>query len=78
MRLKRRDFLKSTLVSASLAAAPVFAFAETKLSVVATTGMIADAARQVGGDLVNVKIGDTVMMKYTALHLIVIELRSCP
>ncbi len=55
MRLKRRDFLKSTLVSASLAAAPVFAFAETKLSIVATTGMIADAARQVGGDLVNVK-----------------------
>ncbi|WP_317056148.1 metal ABC transporter solute-binding protein, Zn/Mn family [Roseovarius rhodophyticola] len=55
MRLKRRDFLKSTLVSASLAAAPAFAFAETKLSVVATTGMIADAARQVGGDLVNVK-----------------------
>ncbi|WP_338549913.1 metal ABC transporter solute-binding protein, Zn/Mn family [Roseovarius phycicola] len=55
MRLKRRDFLKSTLVSASLAAAPIFAFAETKLSVVATTGMIADAALQVGGDLVNVK-----------------------
>ncbi|MEL7257044.1 MAG: zinc ABC transporter substrate-binding protein [Pseudomonadota bacterium] len=55
MRLKRRDFLKGTLATATLAAAPSVAFAETKLSVVATTGMIADAARLVGGDLVTVK-----------------------
>lgn len=34
---------------------PVMAFAGAPLKVVATTGMIADAARQVGGDLVEVR-----------------------
>ncbi|WP_028033066.1 metal ABC transporter solute-binding protein, Zn/Mn family [Chelativorans sp. J32] len=39
-----------------LALAPVFpSMAQEKLKVVATTGMIADAARQVGGDLVDVQ-----------------------
>ena len=47
--LSRRTFLAAT---AGTLAFP--AFAASKLSVVATTGMIADAARQVGGDLVEV------------------------
>ncbi len=52
-RLTRRHFLAST---AALAVTPSFATAQTaKLNVVATTGMIADAARAVGGDLVDVK-----------------------
>lgn len=48
----RRSFL---MVLALIAAAPVAALAQQPLKVVATTGMIADAARQVGGDLVEVK-----------------------
>nr|WP_242648590.1 zinc ABC transporter substrate-binding protein [Cognatishimia maritima] len=40
-------------VAAAIVAAPVYA--AEKLSVVATTGMIADAVRQVGGDLVDVR-----------------------
>ncbi|KUJ73647.1 manganese transporter [Ruegeria marisrubri] len=48
----RRSFL---MVLALVAAAPMAALAQQPLKVVATTGMIADAARQVGGDLVEVK-----------------------
>ena len=48
-----------TLAAISMAFALVFSgsvgAAENRLKVVATTGMIADAARQVGGDLVDVK-----------------------
>ncbi len=51
--LTRRHFLAST---AALAVTPSFATAQAaKLNIVATTGMIADAARAVGGDLVEVK-----------------------
>lgn len=42
------------LIAAAAFAAPA-AFANERVSVVATTGMIADAARQVGGDLVDVR-----------------------
>ncbi len=48
----RRSFLA---VLAFAAALPVAAWAEAPLKVVATTGMIADAARQIGGDQVEVK-----------------------
>lgn len=48
--------LRRTLVLASvLLALPLSAWAQDPLKVVATTGMIADAARQVGGDQVEVK-----------------------
>ncbi|WP_121629211.1 metal ABC transporter solute-binding protein, Zn/Mn family [Tropicibacter alexandrii] len=47
----RRSFLTGAL-AAPLLARP--AFAQTRLNVVATTGMIADAARAIGGDLVEV------------------------
>lgn len=50
MRFSRRIFVS---LAAAVLAAPVFA--AEKLDVVATTGMIADAARQVGGDLVDVR-----------------------
>lgn len=53
MRLSRRDVILTSLSAAALVATPLRA-ADTELSVVATTGMIADAARQVGGDLVTV------------------------
>lgn len=42
------------LAAAALALCATTATAQDRLSVVATTGMIADAARQVGGDLVDV------------------------
>ncbi len=48
----RRSFLA---VMAFAAALPLAAWAEAPLKVVATTGMIADAARQIGGDQVAVK-----------------------
>lgn len=48
----RRSFLT---VLAFAAALPFTAWAQEPLKVVATTGMIADAARQVGGDQVDVK-----------------------
>ncbi|KIC38737.1 manganese transporter [Ruegeria sp. ANG-R] len=48
----RRTFLAAL---AFVAALPAVAMAEAPLKVVATTGMIADAARQVGGDQVEVK-----------------------
>lgn len=54
MRLTRRDALLASISALALSSAPLYA-SETKLSVVATTGMIADAARQVGGDLVDVQ-----------------------
>jgi manganese/zinc/iron transport system substrate-binding protein len=51
--LTKRLFL--TLSTAAFAAlAPLSVAAQERLSVVATTGMIADAARQVGGELVEV------------------------
>ncbi len=49
----RRQFLGLSLGAALSAATPVRA--ATRLPVVATTGMIADAARQVGGDHVDVR-----------------------
>jgi manganese/zinc/iron transport system substrate-binding protein len=52
MILNRRAF---SLALAAFAALPAGAQADTRLNVVATTGMIADAARQVGGDLVAVR-----------------------
>ncbi|NOE18933.1 zinc ABC transporter solute-binding protein [Ruegeria atlantica] len=48
----RRNFLAVLALAFSL---PVAAWADSPLKVVATTGMIADAARQVGGDQVDVK-----------------------
>ena len=52
MTLTRRHVLTAFAAGIAL---PRFALAEAApLSVVATTGMVADAARQVGGDLVNV------------------------
>lgn len=50
MRFSRRVFVT---IAAAVLAAPVYA--AEKLNVVATTGMIADAVRQVGGDLVDVR-----------------------
>ena len=50
MRFSRRILLSMAL---AVLAAP--SFAADRLGVVATTGMIADAARQVGGDLVEVR-----------------------
>ena len=50
----RRHFLGLILAGTALAAGPLQA-AEEKIGVVATTGMIADAARQVGGELVEVQ-----------------------
>ncbi|MEJ6388803.1 metal ABC transporter solute-binding protein, Zn/Mn family [Gymnodinialimonas ulvae] len=49
--------MKRTLAALSLSTAilPAAALAQEQLSVVATTGMIADAARVVGGDLVDVQ-----------------------
>lgn len=54
MRASRRAFIGWSLSAAALAGAPLWA-AAGPVQVVATTGMIADAARQVGGDLVEVK-----------------------
>ncbi len=48
----RRTFIAAL---AFVAALPVTAWAEAPLKVVATTGMIADAVRQIGGDEVDVK-----------------------
>ncbi|MEO9827062.1 MAG: zinc ABC transporter substrate-binding protein [Paracoccaceae bacterium] len=52
----RRRILTAIATLAALAAAPLPALAEgKKLSVVATTGMIADTARRIGGDLADVR-----------------------
>ncbi|MEP2532259.1 zinc ABC transporter substrate-binding protein [Shimia sp.] len=53
MRITRRGILAAGFVGAALLAAP--GWAADKLSVVATTGMIADTTRQIGGDAVEVK-----------------------
>jgi len=56
MTLSRRDILAGLggALAAPALVTPAFA-ADAPLSVVATTGMIADTARRVGGDLVNVR-----------------------
>ncbi len=54
MRPNRRHFLSLATASFAVAATPLPARAAV-LDIVATTSMIADAARQVGGDLVSVK-----------------------
>lgn len=54
--MRIRNFLLAALMLAiTLPLAATRAMAEAPLKVVATTGMIADATRQVGGDLVEVK-----------------------
>ncbi|MEO1420871.1 MAG: zinc ABC transporter substrate-binding protein [Pseudomonadota bacterium] len=53
MSVLRRTILGALAASLALVALPLKA--DTPLSVVATTGMIADAAREVGGELVEVK-----------------------
>lgn len=50
--MNRRAFLGTTVVAI---AAPAALYASAPLNVVATTGMVADTARQIGGDLVNVQ-----------------------
>ncbi len=56
MRLTRRSLLMTAAAAAAPAALPLHGFAAgAPLSVVATTGMIADAARQVGGEAVEVR-----------------------
>jgi len=54
MILTKRTLL-ATLAAATLALSAPLAAAQERLSVTATTGMIADAARAVGGDLVEVR-----------------------
>ena len=54
MSLTRRHFIATSLAVPFVTATPALA-GSTPVSVVATTGMIADAARQVGGALVEVK-----------------------
>lgn len=53
MRFSRRQFVASAM--AGLIVAPKVAFAADKLAVVATTGMIADTVRRIGGDAVDVR-----------------------
>ncbi len=55
MQFDRRRFLAITAAAAVVFTSPVASRAEERLTVVATTGMIADAARAVGGDLVDVR-----------------------
>lgn len=54
MQTDRRTFITGSFAAAALAGTPLRA-QSAPLSVVATTGMIADAARQVGGEMVEVK-----------------------
>ena len=54
-RPSRRTALIGGLSTFALLGAAPAAFAAQKLNIVATTGMIADAARRVGGDLVEVR-----------------------
>lgn len=54
MNLTRRAFLAAVMIAAMLLGAGGAA-AQERLNVVATTGMIADAAREVGGNLVEVR-----------------------
>ncbi|WP_425044455.1 metal ABC transporter solute-binding protein, Zn/Mn family [Primorskyibacter sp. S87] len=53
--IRRQFLIASSLIVAALTLSPVGAQAEQPLKVVATTGMIADATREVGGDLVDVR-----------------------
>ena len=53
--LTRRRLLQGLAALGTTAAAPVALAQAAKLNIVATTGMIADAARAVGGDLVEVQ-----------------------
>lgn len=53
MLFSRRQFLASGMAGASVLATPAFAL--DKLTIVATTGMIADTARRIGGDFVQVQ-----------------------
>ena len=53
--LSRRKVLALGAAGASLALLPPWALAQDRLDLVATTGMIADAVRQVGGDAVAVR-----------------------
>ncbi|TCL01275.1 manganese/zinc/iron transport system substrate-binding protein [Shimia isoporae] len=53
MRFSRRQFILSA--AAGFAVAPRASFAAGKLNVVATTGMIADTVRRIGGDMVEVR-----------------------
>jgi len=53
MRFPRRKFLLAAVVAMFSTATP--SFADEALQVVATTGMIADTARRIGGDAVEVK-----------------------
>jgi len=53
MRFSRRNFLISSVAGAATLATP--ALAQGQLTIVATTGMIADTARRIGGDHVQVR-----------------------
>lgn len=55
MLATRRRFLGTLTSGLAVAGLPCVASAQGRLAVVATTGMIADAARQIGGDLVEVR-----------------------
>lgn len=55
MPLIRRPLIATIMAALALALAVPPARSDERLDVVATTGMIADAARQVGGDLVEVR-----------------------
>lgn len=50
-----KRFVLGAMVAAALSAQTAIAIAQDKVDVVATTGMIADAAREVGGELVTVE-----------------------
>ncbi|MCY6381612.1 metal ABC transporter solute-binding protein, Zn/Mn family [Hoeflea prorocentri] len=54
MHLSKRTFL-AAITALAMALPAGWAVAEERIDIVATTGMIADAARQVGGDLVEVR-----------------------
>lgn len=54
MNLTKRAFLVAA-TTVAMALSPIGATAQERLNVVATTGMIADAARNVGGELVDVR-----------------------
>ena len=51
----RRNFLMAMAAAVGLMMSPNMGAATERLGIVATTGMIADAARQVGGDHVDVR-----------------------
>jgi len=51
----RRELIVASFAATTAGLAPAITKADTRLTIVATTGMIADAARQVGSDLVDVR-----------------------